>query len=161
MALKSIFFYLNSIVFECFLVKITVWDGMGWDRLWVWCRHRSKDCSMAHRFSFPGIPPFGSAGLFQRKISPTAEAGATLQYYSIQVCRWCCPNQQDQKERRWGLPKRPWVGTKGNIGFVRWNLSLENVDAEPKSCTARRCLIISKKTKCKPEEGAASRLHAD
>ena len=40
---------------------------------------------------------------------------------------------------------------------------LRNVDAEPKSCTARRCLIISKKTKCKckPEEGAASRLQAD
>ena len=22
------------------------WDGMGWDLLWVWCRHRSKDCSL-------------------------------------------------------------------------------------------------------------------
>ena len=54
---------------------------MGRDRLWVLCRHRSKDCSMAHSFSFPGIPPLpplGLAGLFQRKISPTAQAGATL-----------------------------------------------------------------------------------
>ena len=21
---------------------------MGWDLLWVWCRHRSKDCSLVH-----------------------------------------------------------------------------------------------------------------
>ena len=35
---------------------------------------------MAHSFSFPGIPPLGLAGLFQRKISPTAEDGATLHY---------------------------------------------------------------------------------
>ena len=41
------------------------WYGMGWDRLWVWCRHRSKDCSLGHRFSFPGISPFGSAGFYQ------------------------------------------------------------------------------------------------
>ena len=22
---------------------------MGWDVLWVWCHHRSNDCSLAHR----------------------------------------------------------------------------------------------------------------
>ena len=30
----------------------------------------------------PGLPPFGSVGLFQRKITPTAEAGATRRYYN-------------------------------------------------------------------------------
>ena len=33
------------------------WDGMGWDLLWVWCRHRSKDCFTDFRTFFFSLQP--------------------------------------------------------------------------------------------------------
>ena len=60
-------------------------------------------------------------------------------------------------------PQTTLSWNKREFWFCPLEPEFRNVDAEPKSCTARRCLIISKKTKCKckPEEGAASRLQAD
>ena len=30
--------------------KLIAWDGMGWNLLWVWCRHQSKDCLLEWPF---------------------------------------------------------------------------------------------------------------
>ena len=44
--------------------------GMGWDRLWVWCRHRSNDCSLAHRLPTQAFRPSGWQGYSREKSPP-------------------------------------------------------------------------------------------
>ena len=43
---------------------------MGWDRLWVWCRHRSKDCSMAHHLPYAARKLCGRQGYSREKSPP-------------------------------------------------------------------------------------------
>ena len=81
---------------------------VGWGIFWVWCRFRSNDCLLA-------LPPFELVGLFQRKITPTAKAGATLLYYSIQIINSTSPHSQwvpDVKESRVQHHAR-WASTIG------------------------------------------------
>ena len=43
---------------------------MGWDILWVWCRHRSNDCSLAHRLPTLAFRPSGWQGYSREKSPP-------------------------------------------------------------------------------------------
>ena len=99
---------------------------MGWDKLWVWCHHRSNDCSMAHHL------PSRASTLWVSRVIPKknhphsrSRSNPTIVQYLdfgekvAQVTK--VPQLDAQSQRKQG-EYTSWV-EKGNFGSVQLRLT--------------------------------------